>query len=246
MPGFTVDYDRIAGTYAAHRNASRRVVSHVCRHMEGLPHAFLLEVGCGTADHLFVLSQILRADGYGFDLSRGMLEEARRKNPGLHLAWGDASKAYPYPAGRFDLCFSVNLIHYLADLRVFFEEAFRVVRPGGTVVTVTDSWDDIRRRTMSRYFPESVEIELKRYPPVETIQQTMARVGFSGLEVTHTEHESELTRKHLEAYKSKAYSAIRLVSPECYDEGIRRAEEDLTSGSAKAVELYTYIWGRKP
>lgn len=246
MTAFTVDYDRIAATYAARRNASQRVVAHICRHMGGSPSGIILEIGCGTADHLFVLSRILRAEGYGFDLSHGMLEEAGRKNPGLHLTWGDASKTFPYPEDRFDLAFSVNVIHYISDLPAFFSEAFRTVRPGGTVVTVTDSREDILRRTMSHYFPESVDIELKRYPPIEAIEKAMTQAGFVGLEVTHTEHKSEMTPAHVEQYRSKAFSGVRLVSQACFEEGMRRVESDMAAGTAMVTELYTYVWGRKP
>jgi len=72
------------------------------------------------------------------------------------------------------------VIHYIADLDRFFAESWRVLRPGGLVLTVTDSEEDIRGRTMSHYFPETVARELDRYPAIEALRASMRTAGAVG------------------------------------------------------------------
>jgi SAM-dependent methyltransferase len=240
-----LDYNSMATTYAVHRNASECVISHIAQVMPNRPVGEILEVGCGTADHLLILAGILGARGYGFDNSVRMLEEGAKKNPGLDLQRGDASVHFPYPASKFDLVFSVNVIHYISDPTRFFAEAWRVLRPGGLVVTVTDSETDIRNRTMSCYFPESIEIELGRYHPIAKIEQTMKDTGFEVTWISHTEHEFVMGESQLIKFRNKAFSALQLLPEACFQRGIRRLEQDVRSGSCFSRELYTYVWGSK-
>jgi len=240
-----LDYDQIAKMYATSRNASERVVSHIIQGMGGQSVNDLLEVGCGTGDHLFVLSGLFGANGHGFDKSAQMLEEGAKKNPGLDLRQDDASIGYPYSASEFDLVFSVNVIHYIKDLDHFFREAWRVLRPGGVVVTVTDSEEDIRNRIMSHYFPESAEIELRRYHPVATIERAMKDAGFVEAWSTHTEYTFAIGESQLNQFRNKAFSALRLLPEACFQQGMRRLEQDVQRGGCLGRELYTYVWGRK-
>lgn len=175
-----------------------------------------------------------------------MLEEAAAKSPGLDLRSGDASVAYPYPDLSFDLVFSVNVIHYIKDLPVYFREALRVLRPGGAVCTVTDSWEDIRRRTMSHYFPATVAEEYARYPDTSVIRQAMADAGFVDVTTTHTEAAWALGPEAVEKYRRRAYSALRLISEEDFRAGLALLEADLAAGEGEVQELYTYVWGRRP
>lgn len=246
MPdSFYVDYNAIASTYSVHRSASPRVISELLRHVQGTKLHRILEAGCGTADHLYILSNALNAEGYGFDQSSGMLEEASRKNPGLHLSEGDASTRFPYVDGGFDLVFSVDVIHYIRDLNRYFGEVMRALLPGGRVVTVTDSESDIQNRTLAIYFPETVENELRRYPSIDSLIEAMSRAGFEDIQRTHTEFESALDESRLERYRNRAYSSLRFVSDEGFRAGLKRMESDMRRGKCVGRELYTYVHGKK-
>ena len=174
-----------------------------------------------------------------------MIREGREKNPGLNLKVGDANKKFPYENDYFDYLFSINVIHYIQDLCHYFSESHRILRNRGIILTVTDSAEDIRNRTMSKYFPESMENELKRYPSIKRITNEMEKVGFRDIEITHTNYIYQLTEKELAKFKNKAYSAIRLVSQDCFEKGIIWMNEDVEKGRCKGKELYTYIWGVK-
>ena len=241
----TIDYDTIAHTYAAQREVSPAVVEHLAARFAGLQAGSILEMGCGTADYLGALVDRLKIPGFGFDKSSQMLDQARRENPRLTLVRGDAEGRFPFEEDRFNLAFSVNLIHYLGSLRGFFGEVHRVAKGGAIVVTVTDSEDDIQRRTMSRYFPETMEIELERYPSIDAIRTTMDQTGWREIDVTHTERSFALDSLVLERFRRKAYSALRLIPQVCFEAGIARLRKDLDEGGAVVRELYTYVWGKK-
>jgi len=240
-----IDYDAIAESYAAHRRASPKVLEHLTERLSQRQTGSLLEMGCGTADYLAVLAQRMKAPGVGFDKSTEMLRQGRRKHPGLTLNHADAEAAFPFDDNSFDLCFSVNLVHYLANLRAFFAEAYRVAKRPAVVVSVTDSKDDIRRRTVSEYFPETLEIELNRYPAIPQIVSAMEEAGWTGIELTHTERTFPLDSLILEDLQNKARSALRLIRQPCFEAGIARLKRDLVQGEVMMREVYTYVWGNK-
>jgi SAM-dependent methyltransferase len=241
----SIDYNAIASIYALNRSASPAVLGRILADMVSYPHQHILEAGCGTADYLYALSQAWHVTGQGFDRSEGMIEQARQKNPGLELQPGDGSARFSYPDLAYDLVYSVDVIHYIPDLVHFFSEVRRLLKPNGLALTVTDSTEDIRGRTMAYYFPEIVAVELERYPTIERIQQAMQIAGFGRTWTTHTERPVQFSSGLLERYRNKAYSSLRLIDEQAYQAGLARLEKDFQSGEARARELYTLVWGEK-
>jgi len=113
-------------------------------------------------------------------------------------------------------------------------------------VTSTDSHEDIPRRSMSRYFPETVPAELGRYPAIPALAAAMHAAGFDDVEVTHTAYTSPMTEALAERYRRRAFSALRLLPDAAFERGVRRVEAALADGSAEGVEVYSYVWGRNP
>ena len=104
------------------------------------------------------------------------------------------------PQGFFDLVFCVDVIHHLTDCAAYFREAYRVLKPGGKVCTVTESRDLIRNRSLhSVYFPETVEIDLARYPRMADLREWMECADF----VTIAEEEAAF------AYRRYDMQALR-------------------------------------
>ena len=73
----------------------------------------------------------------------------------------------------FGLVFSVDVIHHVASRADYYREAWRVLRNAGTVCTVTESETIIRRRLHSHYFPDTIPVELGRYPSVPDLRAWM-------------------------------------------------------------------------
>jgi SAM-dependent methyltransferase len=244
-----IDYEALARTYARFREASPRIIASLAGFVNdsGSSVPRILEIGCGTGDHLAALADLfgpLGGRAAGFDISPGMLEQARAKHPQVGLSLGDAEKAFPYENGQFDMAFSVNVIHYIKDLDTHFREARRVLRPGGVVVTVTDSEEDIRARTMTRYFPDTIAPELERYHPVTRLTTAMETAGFIEIAQSHTRHASHIGPADMDRFRERMFSALRLIPDEAHERGMAKLEADFASGRPELLELYTYIAGR--
>jgi ubiquinone/menaquinone biosynthesis C-methylase UbiE len=239
----TVDYDAIADSYARNRKASDQVIAEL-RAFSPLTRASrVLEVGCGTANHISALVDAIDCGGWGIEPSDAMREHARVRGQ-VSVSKGTA-ECIPYEDGFFDLLFSVDVIHYVPSPRNHFEESFRVLRSGGWICTFTDSTEMIRsREPLSRYWPASAKAEIRRYHTVETLLASMGEAGLTNLTRREIKRESRVTDSS--PYREKAYSCLRLISDAEYEEGLRWLEDDLKKGPVLKTSEYVCIWGMKP
>ncbi len=238
-----VDYNTLARDYARHRRAWSEVVKSLVEGGELGPASKVLEVGCGTGNYLMELEQTAGCSVWGIDPSEQMLAEARARSPGGRIKLG-AAEQLDFPADYFDLVFSVDVIHHVQDRPEYFRESHRVLKSGGRVCTVTDSEEIIRhRRPLAVYFPETVAVELQRYPRISDLRTMMAAAQFARLWEVEVEHEYELTDS--EGYRDKAFSSLLLIPPEAFARGIQRMEWDLQTHPIPAAARYLLLWGMK-
>lgn len=113
----------------------------------------VLDAACGTGA---VTRQLidLGHDVVGVDGSEGMLAHARTAVPEATLLHGDIT-ALPLPDADVDHVTCTLALTHLPDLRPFFTEAARVMRPGGHLVLL-----DIRG-----YYPRSPRSSLIKQAP---------------------------------------------------------------------------------
>ncbi|HET8640749.1 MAG TPA: class I SAM-dependent methyltransferase [Pseudonocardiaceae bacterium] len=104
----------------------------------GWPYRHALELGSGTGFFLLNLMQGgVIARGSVTDLSPGMVQVALRNARSLGLdvdgRVADAERI-PYDDGTFDLVVGHAVLHHIPDVPAAFQEALRVLRPGGRFV----------------------------------------------------------------------------------------------------------------
>ncbi|MDR4474692.1 MAG: methyltransferase domain-containing protein [Nitrospira sp.] len=106
----------------------------------------ILDLGCGTGRYLRLASR--DATVVGMDLSRGMLERARRQTSGsLGARWVQASvEDMPFGSQTFDRIVSGLVLDHVSDLSAFFRGIAVALRPGGRVI-LTAVHPDMQRRT---------------------------------------------------------------------------------------------------
>jgi ubiquinone/menaquinone biosynthesis C-methylase UbiE len=133
MTEVTSAYDQWARTYEAVENATRDLAATVLRHYPLYLHdRDVLETGCGTGLNTTYLAQqsrsVLAVDG-----SAGMLAQARARVTAPRVQWVqcDLQQAWPLAAASVDLVVCLLVLEHIADLSIFFQEAARVLRPGG-------------------------------------------------------------------------------------------------------------------
>jgi len=242
-PKKSFDFDEFALVYSKYRYPNEKLVEHITNRIRYADR--ILEVGCGTADYLSILSELLYAHGFGFDTSPSMISECSKKNQRIELAIADANGPFPYGNSEFDFVFNINLVHYISDLENLFKESFRVLQNDGSVLTVTDSCQDISERTLTSYFPETLDIDRGRYPGNSSIISAMKKAGFEGIYTTKVKTSFEFKKQHFEQYRNKAYSSLRLIPEESFEEGIKRLGSDMERGLVLGKKAYTQIWGIK-
>lgn len=94
----------------------------------------VLELGSGTGDVATQLAEIARRV-VGIDFSKNMVEIAAKRFPDLEFQEADA-EATPYADGTFHVVVSCYTAHHFARPQKVFEEARRVLRPGGRVAVL--------------------------------------------------------------------------------------------------------------
>ena len=236
-----LDYDTRAAEYARHRKIHPEVLRELIASDLFQPETRVLDVGCGTGNYAAALTVATSCRVSGIDQSQRMLEWARHAAPWDSLAQSGA-ESLPFADDAFDVVMSTDVIHHIHDRDAYFREAARVLRPAGHVVTVTDSHDTIpRRRPLSSHFPETISVELQRYPPVPTLLEEMARAGFIEPRLVEVSRDYDLD--DIQAYRDQAFSSLHLIEEEAFRRGISRLEADLARGPIPCVSLYTMIWG---
>ena len=129
-------FDRIAPRYdRVNRVMSLGLDQRWRRHTVqalGLPQgSIVLDLACGTGDLCTAVADAGRQP-VGVDLSAGMLAAARTSAP---LVRGDAL-VLPVPDAVVDGVVSGFGLRNFVDLRTFFDECARVLRPGGRVAAL--------------------------------------------------------------------------------------------------------------
>ncbi len=112
------------------------------RYRAGRPVARFLDIGCGPGDLTVLTARHLpRAEGIGADFTAAMLRNARRRPldaptaARIRYLRADALRL-PFRSESFDLILSAFVARNLPDLDRAFREFARVLRPGGTVLTL--------------------------------------------------------------------------------------------------------------
>jgi ubiquinone/menaquinone biosynthesis C-methylase UbiE len=109
------------------------------RLMPMLPEdARVLDIGCGTGQQ----TGLFKENGYeivGIDISEGLVRVANRKmGEGICLV-SDACRL-PFPDATFDAVSSAgSTLNHIPDYQCFFEEAGRVLKPGGHLFLESDN-----------------------------------------------------------------------------------------------------------
>jgi SAM-dependent methyltransferase len=238
-----VNYDELASEYAVHRTVHPEVLRRLIATGRIDETSRVLEVGCGTGNYAGALAGAAGCRCWGVDPSAAMLSEARRRHAGVEFRAGEAGRL-DFEAGAFDLVFSVDVIHHVRDRGQAFREAHRVLAGAGRVCTVTDSEEIMRgRRPLAVFFPETVAVDLARYPAAGELEAHMKQAGFGA--VRREEAELSWVTADIEPYRARAFSSLHLIPAWSFERGMSRLAEAASSGGVPCVWRYVLWWGTK-
>lgn len=93
---------------------------------------YILDLGCGYGWHCRFSVENGAGHVLGIDLSRKMIEEARRRNPDRRIEYRVCGiEEYEYPENAWDCVVSNLALHYIGDIGQVFQKVHRTLKPGG-------------------------------------------------------------------------------------------------------------------
>jgi SAM-dependent methyltransferase len=122
------------------------------------------------------------------DLNPAMIERAKSVRPSLGVVWQPADATdLPFGDGSFDAVVSQFGVMFFPDKQESMNEAFRVLKPGGTFLF--NVWESLEKNDVSRVASETLIREFEADPPPflgtpygffdsEAIVQMLSSAGF--------------------------------------------------------------------
>ncbi len=117
--------------------AQARKLAYICRKLRLRPGERLLDIGCGWGGLVLYAAQHFGVDAYGITLSEPQAELAQQRIQQAGLAERCRVEVRDYrdvnTPDSFDKIVSVGMFEHVGEalLRTYFQQAWRVLRPGG-------------------------------------------------------------------------------------------------------------------
>ena len=238
-----LNYDRIAAEYNQRypSEAERKEVAQaVFALAQRTTNPHVLEAGVGTGRWLAALRS-LTPHRFGLDFSLGMLKQSQARDSSLRLMRGSATRL-PLESMRFDLVYCVDAIHHFVDTQAFVAEAFRLLKPGGTLAVIgADPHSGADEWYIYNYFESVLATDLTRYPSVPALRETMRTAGFAQIETEQIEHifnehhgSGVLTEPYI---KQSSSSQLALLTDEIYNAGVEKIKTEISKAEARNEPL---------
>ena len=122
-----------------------------------------LDVGCGIGRNSYWPLSYGAASGLGIDIDQRTLTAARRNLESFSDAHVDNRSAYEIgESGRFDIAFSIGVIHHLDKPDQAIREMSKAIKPGGTVLVWLYGYEN--NEWLIRYFNPARKFLFSKMP----------------------------------------------------------------------------------
>lgn len=210
------DYDSTSGSYDNTRVpiGVPIILDYLASTPTALSEQTVLDAGCGTGT---CLSELLGRVGklHGRELNTGMQQVAKERfadNPEVQIEQGSITEL-PFADETFDGIVCNQVLHHLdpgesddadaegfPNVRSFFREAFRVLRPNGILVINTSSHEQHRDGFWwAALIPAAIDRMVPRFPSIDRLKNISHQTGFVGVETAVPFEEVLQGKQYLDA-----------------------------------------------
>lgn len=107
--------------------------------------AVIADLGCKDASFLLAFQEAFPGkikSAVGVDITDKWFKDVEYKKP-IELKVMDCSKKLDFPDNSFDFVFTKDMFECVSDKNLLVNEIHRILKPGGTVVSVNCDWDSV-------------------------------------------------------------------------------------------------------
>src|SRR5438105_678196 len=225
-PAGDYDYGEAAQTYRHMRRPDSRIANRIWSAIG--PARTIVNVGAGTGSYG-------PADRYVIAVEPSAAMRAQRP-PHLPPALDAVAEDLPFDDTAFDAGMAIATVHQWRDPTQGIYELRRVCR--GPVVILSFDPDHLNRFWLAEYAPGLIEIERRRYPPIESIRAGLGESAWVevvpiAFDCTDGFTEAFFARpeRFLDPEVRRAQSAWSFVDSHAIAAGMTRLDRDLRDGT---------------
>lgn len=234
-------FDKISGDYHKYRQPKRLVVKRLQDLIAefGNQSSIVLDIGCGTGSYLNELKSIEPMNKVGMDLSLNMLNQGRLLKKESLLVQADFNASFPFGDKSFDLIIAVDCLHFAKDLSLTLKEVHRVLKRNGFFIAVLHTPEDIRRQTLSKYFPQAELFDLQEASRLLPLCNIANILGMKCIRTCNEIEEFIPQSTFIEIFEKKCASVLNRLEPDSFDLGLINLKRDFSEGKLIGVESHT-------
>jgi ubiquinone/menaquinone biosynthesis C-methylase UbiE len=232
-----MDYDHACLNYDFSRTAGKSNVQLLVELLYPLKNSLLLDVGCGTGNHVLKLRDLAR-HVVGLDPSAGMLSQAKAKAWDASLLRADA-QFMPFSNRAFNAAYCIQALHHVPDKGKFISELYRILKPGGRFAVESCSHEQLATFCCYHYFPRALEIDRQRIPDIGEVAELLSAAGFCDITIHVCPLEDgfrDAPADYLDKRVRDGSSTFALLTAVEIEEGCERIRQDMRSGKAAGIE----------
>ncbi len=133
-----------------------------------------LDIGCFKG-HLLLAAREQGWSVLGIEISQKAVEYARKEH-GLDVFLGPLPEA-SYPPSHFDVAIMQDVVEHLSSPKLYLQEVFRVLRPGGGIYIETPNFDSATRYVLGKEWSVFFPWHQYYFTP-RTLKKMLEEVGF--------------------------------------------------------------------
>ncbi len=185
-----------------------------------------LDLGCGTGRFTAALAAAFDCPVVGVEPSEAMLNVAWSEDiPGVEWNQGSAEDV-PLANESVGLVFMFQVFHHLTQPKMALTEIARVLTPGGFLIIRNGTAENDEESEWMRCFPEALEIDRKRIPSRQALEQCVCTQPFDLVgQQTFRQLFAANAQEYYEKVGGRGLSSLIALSDDAFERGMARFRE---------------------